>query len=183
MAATLELLAERGPTDLTVREIASKAGVQHPLIYRHFGDKASLIAVVVLAEMRGWAEAVSQADGSPADAVLSGFRHLAERPRTAAALRLAMDRTPGVGTDQAEFPIADAHAEVLVAAGLPPRRARDLAAVLMAVVIGWVGAEDFWLAAAHRTGSAQAARATVEAQLRTLVDVALAEVRGEEPAG
>ena len=46
MAATIELLAERGPSALSLREVARRAGVSHAAPTHHFGDKAGLLAAV-----------------------------------------------------------------------------------------------------------------------------------------
>lgn len=42
-----ELLASGGPDAVTTRSVAQAAGVQAPMIYRHFGDKDGLLAAVV----------------------------------------------------------------------------------------------------------------------------------------
>lgn len=41
--ATRELLTQRGPA-VTVAEIAERAGVSRTVLFRHFGDKATLLA-------------------------------------------------------------------------------------------------------------------------------------------
>jgi AcrR family transcriptional regulator len=43
MAATIELLGERSAAAISVRDIAARAGVQHSLVFRHFGDKDTLL--------------------------------------------------------------------------------------------------------------------------------------------
>lgn len=42
--AALELVAERGPQGFTLREVARRAGVSHAAPYRHFADRAALLA-------------------------------------------------------------------------------------------------------------------------------------------
>ena len=44
--ALVEVMAE-GPTAVTVPAVADKAGVSVPTVYRHFGDKAGLLAAMV----------------------------------------------------------------------------------------------------------------------------------------
>jgi AcrR family transcriptional regulator len=44
--AALELIAEQGVDGLTLREAARRAGVTHSAPYRHFTDKAMLVAAV-----------------------------------------------------------------------------------------------------------------------------------------
>ncbi len=41
--AGTELFAERGPDDVSVRELAAHAGVNHGLVHRHFGSKDGLL--------------------------------------------------------------------------------------------------------------------------------------------
>jgi AcrR family transcriptional regulator len=42
--ATMEVLAENGPQDLTMSEVASRAGVSAGTLYRYFADKKELVA-------------------------------------------------------------------------------------------------------------------------------------------
>ncbi len=46
--AALDLIAERDIPDLTLREVARKAGVSHSAPYNHFSDKADLIAALAI---------------------------------------------------------------------------------------------------------------------------------------
>ncbi|MFE3057997.1 helix-turn-helix domain-containing protein [Nocardia sp. NPDC059239] len=41
------LFAERGPTATSIRDIAERAGVNHGLVFRHFGAKDKLVAEVL----------------------------------------------------------------------------------------------------------------------------------------
>ncbi|MGV8967960.1 MAG: TetR/AcrR family transcriptional regulator [Cellulomonas sp.] len=43
IVATLDLLAERGYADLTLAEVARRAGVSTPALYRRWSDKAQLV--------------------------------------------------------------------------------------------------------------------------------------------
>ncbi|MDX6728761.1 MAG: hypothetical protein QOK49_3566 [Baekduia sp.] len=49
LAATLELLTERGVARLTTREIAERAGVSDASVYYHYTDKAGLLQAVFAA--------------------------------------------------------------------------------------------------------------------------------------
>jgi AcrR family transcriptional regulator len=42
--ASVDVIAERGPDDFTLREIARRAGVSHNAPYHHFADKEALVA-------------------------------------------------------------------------------------------------------------------------------------------
>jgi AcrR family transcriptional regulator len=46
--AAFELLAERGPRAVTIRDVAERAGVNHALVHRHFGTKDELIRAVMV---------------------------------------------------------------------------------------------------------------------------------------
>jgi AcrR family transcriptional regulator len=46
IGAALALIMEKGPDALTIREVASRAGVSHAAPYRHFADKSTLMAEV-----------------------------------------------------------------------------------------------------------------------------------------
>ena len=47
LAAAGELFAERGPAATSVRDIAARSGVNHGLVYRHFGAKEELVGAVL----------------------------------------------------------------------------------------------------------------------------------------
>src|SRR5215471_16177313 len=46
LEASIQLIAEIGPSAFTLREVARRAGVSHNAPYRHFTDKDSLLAAV-----------------------------------------------------------------------------------------------------------------------------------------
>jgi AcrR family transcriptional regulator len=69
--AALELVKEHGPSGITLREAARRAGVTHAAPYRHFADKEALLAA--LAEegfMRLRAEVEQAIEGTQASARL-----------------------------------------------------------------------------------------------------------------
>lgn len=47
LAAAIELIAQRGPAAVSIREVAAHAGLNHGLLHRHFGSKDSLIAEAI----------------------------------------------------------------------------------------------------------------------------------------
>jgi TetR/AcrR family transcriptional regulator, repressor for neighboring sulfatase len=47
LAAATELFAERGPEATSIRDIAKHSGVNHGLVFRHFGTKEQLIGAVL----------------------------------------------------------------------------------------------------------------------------------------
>ena len=46
LEASIQLIAEIGPSAFTLREVARRAGVSHNAPYRHFHDKGDLLAAV-----------------------------------------------------------------------------------------------------------------------------------------
>jgi AcrR family transcriptional regulator len=46
--AAIDLIAEVGPHGFTLREVARRAGVSHNAPYRHFRDRAELLAIVAM---------------------------------------------------------------------------------------------------------------------------------------
>lgn len=60
LGATAELLLKHSPSEISVRAIADRAGVKHPLIYRHFGSKNALILAVHMREVREAAPAIAE---------------------------------------------------------------------------------------------------------------------------
>jgi AcrR family transcriptional regulator len=46
ISAAMELFALRGPAAVSVREVAAAAGVNHALVFRHFGSKDALVQAV-----------------------------------------------------------------------------------------------------------------------------------------
>jgi TetR/AcrR family transcriptional regulator, repressor for neighboring sulfatase len=47
LEAASQLFAERGPSATSIREVAARSGVNHGLVYRHFGTKEELVAAVL----------------------------------------------------------------------------------------------------------------------------------------
>lgn len=176
LEATVDLLAEYGPGAVTVRQIAERAGVQHALIFRHFDDKAALVREATLGEMLGWAE-VAGAQRSPVEAFIAGFRYLTERRKSAEALGRTLSGTSGPAVQQDNFPVVDTYVGLLVAAGMTERAARDLTMAVVAIITGWVAAEDWWLAVSRYRGATARTRArrAIEAQIRRLVEAGIAE--------
>ena len=60
LAATRDLVAERGPDGFSVRDIAGRAGVNHALVHRHFGTKADVLEQVLAVEAEAVVTAVAE---------------------------------------------------------------------------------------------------------------------------
>ena len=73
--AALQLIAERGIYDLTLREVARQAGVSHNAPYHHFADKAELVAALALEGFQTLEQAeraaYEQAAGNPLERTLA----------------------------------------------------------------------------------------------------------------
>ncbi|WP_067666658.1 TetR/AcrR family transcriptional regulator [Nocardia miyunensis] len=68
-----ELFAERGPAATSIRDIAERAGVNHGLVFRHFGAKDQLVARVLdhlAAESGAALDRSGLVDRAPLDAAL-----------------------------------------------------------------------------------------------------------------
>jgi len=67
--AALGLVAEKGPKGFTLREVARRAGVSPAAPYRHFSDKAQLVAAVATAGFVQLHEALDAAAAQKSDLV------------------------------------------------------------------------------------------------------------------
>src|SRR4051794_27635084 len=65
--AAVALLAEGGAAAVTLREVARRAGVTHAAPYRHFADKAALLAAVAEEGFRALHDAVARAGAEAPD--------------------------------------------------------------------------------------------------------------------
>jgi AcrR family transcriptional regulator len=140
LAAAAELFAERGPAATSVRDIAARSGVNHGLVYRHFGTKEELVGAVLdhLSDEVA-ARAGGGAEGDAADAAVE--RHW----RVIA--RAILDGYP-VGRLQRRFPYVSS----LVDRARPHHRdevaARLAAGNAVALELGWRLFEPFVRSAA-----------------------------------
>lgn len=168
--ATRELLAEKPAAELTVREIAARAGVQHTLIRRHFGSRDALLTLVVAETLSQFAAAV---DAAPD--LSSAVQTVLEQFSTSRALASGMAvLVLGHGLTEIErYPLADAFEAQLVRAGMDRRRARDTAVVVIAVMSGWAVGLRFWLSMAGRRDDPLAGREVVEWAVWALIDEAM----------
>lgn len=61
IAAATELVEEQGPAGVSLREAARRAGVSHNAPYRHFADRAALLAAVAEAGFHDFARRLAAA--------------------------------------------------------------------------------------------------------------------------
>lgn len=86
VAAALSLIEKRGPEGLTLREAAASVGVTHGAAYRHFEDKAALLAAVAEEGYRALAQRLAKARATAVGDARARLRALA-----AAYVEFAMD--------------------------------------------------------------------------------------------
>jgi len=79
LAATLQLLRERGISNLNSREVAARAGVSDASVYYHFHDRAGLLQAVFEAGMQplAYLSTLAEDERDPLK-VLSGAAHALE---------------------------------------------------------------------------------------------------------
>jgi AcrR family transcriptional regulator len=81
--AALELIAERGPNAVSLRDLARAAGVSHAAPAHHFGDKAGLFTVIATQGQRLLAAALAEEVARGSDLRRFGVRYVrfaAEHP-------------------------------------------------------------------------------------------------------
>ncbi len=86
VASAVAEIAEVGPTAVSLRRVAARAGVTHPAASHHFGDKCGLLTAVAAAGERRLADALAAARGRARDGDLLAMG--------VAYLRFAHDHRP-----------------------------------------------------------------------------------------
>jgi TetR/AcrR family transcriptional regulator, repressor for neighboring sulfatase len=133
-AAAVELLAERGPRETTVREVAQRAGVNHALIHRHFGTKDALIRTVVAEQSRELAARAAALPQADAAGMLALLQDHAAYWRVLA--RIVLD-APTMLADL-ELPAAAATLGLITGGGAADEETRLGAAVAASTTLGWL---------------------------------------------
>jgi len=133
-AAAVDLLAEHGPREVTVRAVALRAGVNHALIHRHFGTKDELLRSVVARESRAIGEAAAQLSRTDAAGLLSLLRSHQAYWRVLA--RLVLDE-PSVLVGL-ELPAAGMVLDLITGGAGADEQARVAAAVAGSTALGWL---------------------------------------------
>jgi AcrR family transcriptional regulator len=137
LAAAAELFAERGPAATSIRDIAARSGVNHGLVYRHFGTKEQLVAAV-LDRLSDDAIEVSPTAPATTTAIEQHWRVIA---------RAILDGYP-VGQLQHHFPYVSGLVERARRHHPDELNARIAAANAIALQLGWRLFEPFVRAAA-----------------------------------
>ncbi len=140
LKATSELLLKFGPSEISVRAIAERAGVKHPMIYRHFGSKDALIKAVHMREIHGIGDDVAGIESISGNVgrFLSAFEK--NRWRQIALARAMID-----GIDprqlQTRFPVMEQFLRMIEGKLSESGSATDpkvFTAVLSAAAMGWM---------------------------------------------
>ncbi|MFL5322559.1 MAG: TetR/AcrR family transcriptional regulator [Myxococcaceae bacterium] len=92
LAATLQVLEEGGPSAVTLREVARRAGVSHAAPYRHYADLDALLADVAEEGFRGLTREMRtrmDAESAPGDKLrATGIGYVAYAVKNTARFRL-----------------------------------------------------------------------------------------------
>ena len=76
IGAALEVIAESGPSALSLRDLARRAGVSHAAPAHHFGDKAGLLTAVAVQGFTLLAEALADAQRRTGDFLEVGVAYV-----------------------------------------------------------------------------------------------------------
>ncbi|HJN74336.1 MAG TPA: TetR family transcriptional regulator [Myxococcota bacterium] len=134
--AATALFRERPPTEVSVRDIAAGAGVNHGLVHRYFGGKDGLLREVLAHIFRSTARVIEAGMDEDLDAaVLEGLRVLLEERWIASVVAHLLQSQGG----PEGIPEASMMPVVRRRLGLdpPPEQAAQLA-VAEAAVLGWM---------------------------------------------
>ncbi|RMI33323.1 TetR/AcrR family transcriptional regulator [Nocardia stercoris] len=141
LTAATELFGERGPTATSIRDIAERAGVNHGLVFRHFGAKQALVGAVLNHLAAESADALTGPDPASDPRLRRHWTVLA---------RCILDGYP-VGELQDRFPVI-AHGVAMVRErGADERTAALTVAHAAAFRLGWEMFRPFLRAAAGLT--------------------------------
>jgi AcrR family transcriptional regulator len=168
LAAASVLFAEKGPAATSVRDIAARSGVNHGLVYRHFGAKEDLVAAV-LDYLSDEVAAASEA-GAAGDALNAAV----ERHWRVIAWAI-LDGYP-VGRLQHRFPYVSKLIDRARAHHLDDEAARLAAGNALALELGWRLFEPF-------VRSAAGIRKVPPTRLRESTNTAVAGLLKRDTAG
>jgi len=149
--AAAVLFGARGPEAVSVRDIATEAGVNHGLVHRYFGSKDGLLGAVLDRLAADVADHLAAGDASPreVDVVDRYWRVLA---------RAILDGKQ-VATLQHDFPTVGLLKDALAREhGYDEREAARRTAHILALELGWRMFEPFLVTSAQLAADDESAR-------------------------
>ena len=149
IAAAADLLGEVGPRAMSVRMVAERAGVNHGLVHHYFGSKEGLMRAAMLLLVEQHAEDVREkSHGNPIPDALV----LTSEPRyLRAVVRAVLDNEMELATMELEAGVsiprgALQHVAKMRQLDEPDTQIKALAAIGMALEMGWAALEPFLFA-------------------------------------
>jgi AcrR family transcriptional regulator len=133
LGAATELLAQRSPREVTVRDVAERANVNHALVHRHFGTKDDLLRAVLLARSEAFGRAATSLPSADADSMLALLADHSDYWRIMA--RLMLD-SPDLLVGR-ELPAASMILTMIGGRREPDEAMRVAAAVAGSLALGW----------------------------------------------
>lgn len=181
VAAVRRCLRATPANQLTVRQIADEAGLQHSLITRYFGSRDALIDTAYFEILVEWAVAVDAAE--PDDALRVTLQHLFDHPHDLTGVVGARTQRAERG-GRGKFPIADRLERHAREAFVGVEISRIDIAIAVATIVSWAMSERVYLTTAelNRPQLLPAARDRVVATLSDVVGQRLAEPHIRRPS-
>ena len=149
ISAAADLLGEVGPRAMSVRMVAERAGVNHGLVHHYFGSKEGLMRAAMLLLVEQHAEDVREkSHGNPIPDALV----LTSEPRyLRAVVRAVLDNEMELATMELEAGVsiprgALQHVAKMRQLDEPDTQIKALAAIGMALEMGWAALEPFLFA-------------------------------------
>ena len=168
--AAAKLFAERNPSQVSVREIATAAGVSHALVHRYLGTKDDIFRAALAFDREEVAEYWTRDHGFDRTAGTFG-QDLPPGRYVRTIMRAALDGVP-MSADDMKLPHADQMLAFLQSQAFPEVSGEDgfdprlLFSAVTAMAAGMGVAEDFFLA---QSGLENEDRASVHAEFNRLI--------------
>jgi len=180
IASAADLFAARGTEGASVREVAAAAGVNHALVFRHFGSKERLVRVVLDRQLDGLLAEFRAAGLDPAALTAVGERVADDERLWKLLTRAVLDGEIDFLTERA-FPeietVVATMARGAEAGRLPDDvDARTLLLIVLAGALGWALLDEVMARSVGTPGQTPKRR-------RELARAAFAELLGAVPEG
>lgn len=129
LAAAAELYTEKGPAATSIREVAARSGVNHGLVFRHFGSKEQLVTATLNQLGSRVAELIDTE--APADALDAALHQ-----HSTVMARALLEGFP-IEALQTSFPGVTLFLDAIRPQFADDRSARMAAANAVALQLGW----------------------------------------------